>query len=449
MSTDKNRTALVRELIDTAVRAGADAADAVFVRSLALSAGVRNGQPEDIERSETCDLGLRVFVGKKPAIVSATTLDPARFRDLADRAVAMARVLPEDSFAGLAENALHGEFDAQGMDLSDTAQPDTAELLSRAREAEDAAFAVSGVTKSSGAGASCGRTELVLASSAGFSGAYSRTRHSASVSVLAGSGTAMQRDYDYHSAVHLADLDPAARIGRSAGEHAVARLNPARPRTGKMTVLFDPRVAGSIAGHLTAAINGASVARGTSFLKDRLGTRLFTPGVSVIDDPTRIRGLASRPFDGEGVRAGPLHLVEDGVLQCWILDSRSARQLALPSSNGRAARGPSAPPQPSTSNLYIAAGSLSPDALMSGITEGIYITEMMGSSVSMLTGDYSRGASGFMIRDGKLAEPVAEFTVAGNLTDMFARLIPADDLEFRRGTDAPTLRIDDMSIAGV
>ena len=436
---------LLSDLIGRARAAGADAADAVLVAGTSLSVQRRLGRTEHLERSEGRDLGLRVFVGRRAAVVSSTAVDPAGFAALAERAVAMARVVPEDPYAGLADEARVVE--SAPLDLCDPAEPDAAALIARASAAEEAALAVAGVTNSEGAEAGFGRAEAVLVTSAGFAARYARTSHSVSAAALAGSGTDMQRDYDYSTTVHLADLEDAAGIGHSAGERAVARLNPSRPRTAKLPVVYDPRVAASLLGHLAGAINGASVARGTSFLKDRLGSRLFPAGIDIIDDPRRRRGLRSRAFDGEGVPTAELALVSDGVLMSWLLDSRSARQLGL-RTTGHAARGTGGPPVPAASNLYLCAGTLSPAALMSDIREGVYLTELMGMGVNGITGDYSRGAAGFMIRDGAIAEPVAEITVAGHLLEMFAHMIPADDLRFRRGTDAPTIRVEGMTMAG-
>lgn len=438
---------LLEQLVALARTQGADAADAVLVRGTSLGVQVRQGRTEELERSEHNDIGLRVFMGARSAIVSATSADPTGFRQLATQAIAMARVVPEDRLSGLCDQAATGPVDAAGFDLEDPTEPDVAALTERAGRAEAAALAVTGVANSLGASAGFGRNEVVLVTSRGFSGRYARTSHSVSAAVLAGSGTDMQRDYDGHSVVHLQDLDDAAAIGHSAGERAVARLNPTRPKTARMPVLYDPRVSGSLLGHLAGAINGASVGRGTSFLKDRLGTRILREGLHVTDDPRRLRGLRSRPFDGEGVITRPLVLVEDGILKSWVLDGRSARQLGL-STTGHASRGTSGPPSPSTTNLSLSAGTMSPAELMADITEGLYIIEMMGSAVSGITGDYSRGATGFMIRNGALAEPVAEITVAGNLLTMLAELTPASDLVFRRGTDAPTIRIDGMTVAG-
>ena len=435
---------LVSDLIRQARIAGADAADAVLVNGTSLSVASRQGKIEHLERSEGRDLGLRVFVGKRAAIVSSSSLDPAGFRGLIERALAMAKVVPEDPFTGLAETWAPPE--TTGLDMADPAEPTPDALAARAA-AEDAAFSVPGITNSEGAEAGYGRTEVVLVTSAGFAGHRIGTSHSISATALAGNGTAMQRDYDYDSKVYFADLDDPARIGKSAGERAIARLNPIRPKTARLPVVFDPRVAGGLLGHLAGAINGGSVARGTSFLKDKLHSRIFAAGINIHDDPRRIRGLRSRAFDGEGTPTRARALIQDGILTTWLLDSRSARQLGM-TSTGHASRGTSGPPSPSATNLYLAAGTLTPQALMADIQEGLYITEMIGMGVNGVTGDYSRGAAGFMIRGGVLAEPVAEVTVAGNLPEMFANMVPASDLVFRRGTDSPTVRIDCLTMAG-
>ena len=436
---------LLADLIARARAAGADAADAVLVSGTSMSIQRRLGQTEHVERSEGRDLGLRVFLGQQVAIVSATAVDPSGFDDLVERALAMARVVPPDPFTGLAETARPP--DTTDLDMADPTEPTAEALIKRASLAEDAARAVPGVTNSEGAEAGFGRHEIVLVTSAGFAGRRVGTSHSVSATALAGSGTGMQRDYDYHGTVYLSDLDDPVAIGRSAGEKAVHRLNPTRPATGKLPVVFDPRVAGSMLGHLSGAINGAGIARGTSFLREKLGQRIFAPGIFVHDDPRRVRGARSRVFDGEGTPTAPRALIEDGVLTTWLLDSRSARQLGL-TSTGHASRGTSGPPSPAPSNLYLAAGAMTPAELMADIRLGLYVTEMIGMGVNGITGDYSRGAAGFMIRDGQLAEPVAEITIAANLIDMFQNLTPASDLRFRRGTDSPTVRIEGMTMAG-
>jgi PmbA protein len=360
--------------------------------------------------------------------------------------VAVARVVPEDPYGGLAEREAP-PADAGPLDLDDPAEPDAAALLARAAAAEEAALAVPGVTNSEGAEAGFGRTEVVLVTSQGFAGRYVRSSHSLSATALAGSGTAMQRDYDYSTAVHLADLDDAAEIGHSAGERAVLRMNPTRPRTARVPVVFDPRVASSLVGHFASAINGASVARGTTFLKDRMGERVFGPGITIHDDPRRRRGLRSRPFDAEGIAGRKQNLVEDGVLKTWVLDCATARELGM-TSTGHASRGVSSTPSPGATNLHLEPGTQSPEQLIADIADGFYVNDMIGMGVNLVTGDYSRGAAGFWIENGKITYPVSEVTIAGHLTDIFRSLTPANDLTFRYGTNAPTLRVEGLTVAG-
>src|SRR5579871_2428999 len=437
---------ILDDLLARAAKAGADAADAVLAEGASLTIAERLGKPEKLERAEGRDLGLRVFIGKRQAIVSSTDFSPVALAELAERAVAMARAVPEDPFCGLAEP---GEIARSfpELDLNDPKEPSVAELTARLREAEDAARAVPGVTNSEGAEAGWGRGEIALAASNGFRNGYVGSSSSVSVSVLAGEGTGMERDYDFTSAVYGADLEPAATVGRRAGEKVVKRLNPRKAATGKVPVVFDPRVANSLVSHLAGAINGAGIARGVSFLKDKLGERVLPAGVDIVDDPHRRRGPRSKPFDGEGLPNRKSLLVEDGILKTWVLDLRSARQLGL-KSTGHAARGTSSPPGPSTSNLYLPPGKSSRAGLMADIASGFYCTELIGFGVNNVTGDYSRGAAGFWIERGEIAYPVSEITIAGNLKDMFLNLAAADDLVFRYGTDAPTLRVDGMTVAG-
>jgi len=416
-----------------------------MVTSLSVGVTLRAGKTEHLERADSRDLGLRVFVGQRSAIVSSSSLDPANFARLAEQAIAMARVVPEDPYGGLATEAcLPDAVDLEGCDLS---EPDTASLVARAKIAEDAAMAVGGVTQTDGANAGYGRGQSSLVTSAGFAGHTARSAHSLSVSAIAGTGTGMQTDYDFTSAVFLADLEDAGLIGRNAGERAVHRLNPIRPKTAILPVVYDPRVSAGLLGHFIGAINGASIARGTSFLKDSLGKQVFAPGIIIRDDPRRVRGFRSRVFDGEGVPTMTRDLIADGVLTGWLLDSRTARQLGL-KTTGNASRGTSAPPSPSATNLTLQPGTLTPAELMADIKEGLYVTELMGTAVNGITGDYSRGASGFMIRNGVLAEPVGEITIAGTLQHIFAHMVPANDLRLRRGTDAPTVRVDGLTMAG-
>ncbi|MFM2043767.1 MAG: putative Protein pmbA (Protein tldE) [Pseudomonadota bacterium] len=438
--------ALLDDLLRRAKAAGADAADALLVDAASLSLSMRLGKPEGLERAEAGDLGLRVFVGRRIAVVSTTDRSPAMLQELAERAVAMARSVPEDEFSSLADPDQIAT-DWADLDLDDPEEPSAEALIGAARIMEEAARAVPGVTNSDGADGSWSRSTVALAASNGFMGGYSVSRRSLSVSVLAGEGTGMERDYDYHSCVYGSDLEAPELIGRRAGERAVARLKPRKMKSQAVPVIYDPRVSGGLLGHLSSAINGAAIARGTSFLKDRMGQRVFAPGIQVIDDPLVRRGLRSKPFDGEGIATSRRAIIDDGVLTTWFLDLRSARKLGL-TTTGHASRGTGGPPSPAPTNLYLAPGRLSPAELMADIREGLYITSLMGSAINGVTGDYSRGASGFWIENGTIAYPVAEVTVAGNLKSMFQTLTPASDLEFRHGVDAPTVRIDGMTVAG-
>jgi PmbA protein len=436
------------DLVVRAARAGADAADAVFAADASLDVAVRLGKLEDVGRSESEGLGLRVFVGKRSASVSTSDLSDDALAGLVERAVAMAREAPEDEWAGLApaERLMHGG--APMLDLDDGGTPDPESLRDLALAAEASARSVPGVTNSEGGGASAGRSVWALATSTGFAGGYGSSGYSVSASVLAtGKGGAMERDYAHHFTRRRDRLDDAGTIGRRAGERAVARVDPGRVASGAMPVVFDPRVGASLLGHLAGAIAGQAITRRTSFLLDALGIRIFADGVCVCDDPHRPHGLRSRPFDGEGLPVSPTTIVEGGVLQTWLLDSASARQLQL-EPTGHAARGGGGAPGVSTSNLYMAAGAVPVETLIGEIPRGVYVTELIGQGVNGVTGDYSRGAAGFLIEDGVVTTPVAEFTVAGDLKDMFAHLTPANDLEFRYATNVPTLRVDGMTVAG-
>ncbi|SFS01372.1 TldD/PmbA family protein [Sphingomonas jatrophae] len=440
----ESRTA---DLVAAATRSGADAADALYVGDAATQVSVRLGELEDVGRSEGEEIGLRVFVGRRSATVSSSDLSADALAALVERAVAMAREAPEDPYAGLAPEDRLLRDEPPAIDADDGGDPAPAALRERALAAEEAARAVAGVTNSEGGGASANRVTIALATSAGFARGYRTTGYGCSASVIAGEGGAMQRDYAFHSARYLEDLEASDAIGRRAGERAVARLGPRKLESGSMPVVYDPRVSASMVGHLLGAINGAGIARRTSFLLGKLGERVFAPGITIVDDPLRLRGLRSKPFDGEGLPTARRELVQDGVLTTWLMDSASARQLGL-EPTGHAARGTGGAPGASGSNTYLAAGTLSRDDLIADIKLGVYVTELIGQGVNGITGDYSRGASGFVIRDGRIAEAVAEITVAGNLTDMFLHMTPASDLEFRHAVDAPTLRIDGMAIAG-
>ena len=432
-------------LVEAARVAGADAADAVAVRSLALAIELRDGAVEETESAEGDDIGLRVLVGKRQAVVSTNDL-AGDLGALAERAVAMARAAPEDEYAGLADPDLLAH-DFPDLDLIDPEMPNVVQLEAMARAAEEAALSVPGVAKSGGASASAGFGGMVLVTSHGFRGAFLGSNRALSMTAIAGEGTGMERDYDYSSVRHGADLESADKIGRTAGERAVARVGPRKVSTRKVPVVFDRRVAGTLVSHLASAANGASVARKTSFLRDKMGAKLFADGVRIIDDPLRKRGLRSHPFDGEGVAGKRLALIDDGVLRSWLLDCATARELKL-MTTGHAQRGTSSTPSPGPSNLHMEAGTVSPDELIADIKDGFYVTDLIGMGVNMVTGDYSRGASGFWIENGKRTYAVSEVTIAGHLLDMFRTLTPADDLEFRYGTNAPTLRLEGLTVAG-
>ncbi len=438
---------LLAELLDSARAAGADSADALMVEGTSLSVRWRMGELEQLDRSESTDMGLRVFVGARQAVVSSTDFSRDTLSDVVERAVAMARAAPEDPYCGLAEpDQIANETPV--IDLFDATEPEAEVLIEAAREAEDAGRAVSGVTNSEGAEAGWGQAGIALAATNGFAGAYRTSSHSLGVSLLAGEGLGMERDYDYSVTVHREDLDDPGTLGRNAGERAVRRLGARKVETQQVPVIYDRRVSRGLLGHFARAINGAAISRGTSFLREDMDKPVFEGSIGIIDDPHRERGLSSRPFDGECLANGRRALVNNGVVRSWILDLASARQLGL-RSTGHASRSPSGPPSPSASNLYMEPGNCSPEELIADIGSGFYVTELMGQGVNIVTGDYSRGATGFWIENGEIAWPVSEMTIAGNLRDMFASLRPADDLEFRYGTNMPTVRIEGMTVAGV
>ncbi|MEM5495034.1 TldD/PmbA family protein [Hoeflea sp. AS16] len=435
--------ATAERLIGRARSAGADQADAVVVRSRSRSASVRNGQVENTQSSESDDFSLRVFVGQKVATVHAG--QGADETALAERAVAMARVSPEDPHACLADADMLAKS-WPDLELYDPTEPSAESLIEAATAAEAAALSVPGVSSSVGAGAGTGLFGMVLATSHGFSGAYERSGFSRSVSVIAGEGVRMERDYDFDSRVFFSDLDDAEEIGRRAGERAAARVNPRKVKTGSnVTVVFDPRASRGLIGHLVSAINGASVARKTSFLKDMMGKKVAIDGLTLTDNPFVRRGSASRPFDGEGVSVGPLTMVEDGVLQQWYLTTAVARELGL-KSNGRAGRGSGV--SPSSTNVIVNPGPQTPEDLIASVGNGFYVTELIGQGVNGVTGEYSRGASGFWIENGKLSFAVSEVTIASNLKDMFKRMTLANDIDAKYSIAAPTIAIEGMTLAG-
>ena len=443
----KDAQAILETLIKDAQAAGAEAADAVLYHSVSSGVSWRMGKLEDVERSESADLGLRVIIGKRQASVSTTDHSPASLKELAERCAAMAKAAPEDKYSGLAPKDRLAKGPFKELDLGDYDEPSTDALKARAAECEAAALAVEGVTNSSGAGASYGEGQKWLITSDGFFGQSGGSNHSVSVSVLARDGAGMERDYDYDSKTHYVDMKAASVIGASAGEKAVARLSPRKIKSRAAPVIYDNRLSRSLISSLAGAVNGAAIARGVSFLKDKMGEDIFAKGVNIIDDPHVPRGAGSRPFDGEGVANDRIDLIKDGRLTAWFLNSAQARQLET-ETNARATRGAGGAPGSSSTNLYLERGDRSPEQLMMDAKEGLLVTDMFGPQVNPNTGDYSVGCSGFWFEAGAIAYPVSEITIAGNLLEMFKSLQPANDLEFLGSTNAPSVLIETMTIAG-
>jgi PmbA protein len=446
MTNRIDRLDVAADLVAQAVAAGADGADVMVVDSTSISVSCRLGRAETTERAQSLEAGLRVFVGRRQAIAGSSDLSAEGLAALVDRSLAMVGEVPEDPYCGL---AAHDEIcgEPPALDSFDGTAITPERLLDASMAAEDAARAVPGVSNSEGAEATWAMTHTAVAASNGLVAQYRRSSGSLAVSVLAAGKAGMERDYDYTAAVYAADMRAPEAVGRAAGERTVRRLNPRKIGSARLPVVFEPRVARSLLGHLAGAVNGAAIARKTSFLKDRMDTAVFPPGVEVVDDPLRTRGLKSRPIDHEGIAARPVAIIADGVLASWLLDLRSARQLGL-RSTGHGLRATMTPPSPGQSNLYLTAGTPSPQTLLGEVKRGLYVSELIGFGVNGVTGDYSRGASGFWIENGEIAYPVSEITIAGNLIEMFAHLTRANDLEFRYGTDAPTVRIEAMTIAG-
>ena len=440
-------TDLLNDIVQAALKAGADAAEAVSADRRALSVGVRNGGLEDVEREESRDLGLRVFVGQRQASVSASDLSPVTRARLVERAVAMARLAPEDPHAGFApqDRLARGPF--PDLDLFDPSERSAEALERTAAEAEAAALAVDGVARSEGGHASWSSSRWRLVTSHGFDGSYEGSAFSLGVGVIAEKDGAMERGGESRSTRHLSDLPGAEQIGRKAGERAVARVGPRKIASTTAPVIFDNRMAGQIVSPALGAISGPSIARGTSFLKDRMGQRVFAEGVSLIDDPFRPRGMGSTPFDDEGVAVEKRALFDDGVLTTWLLNSAAARQLGL-GSTGHASRGLAGPSGVSTHNLHMTPGERDLAGLMADAGTGLLITSMFGPSLNGNTGDWSAGVSGFWFEDGQIAYPVSEVTVAGTLTELYLRMQRGSDLEFRSSFNVPSLMFDAVAIAG-
>jgi len=447
MSTHIDDIELANHAIERLKAFGADASDVLISASASLSVSCRLSEIEDLERAESRDIGLRAFIGQSQAFVSASGADHSMIDTLAERAVAMARNTLADPYCGLADvTRLAKKWD--DLDLLDHYEPSAEELSKLALEIEDQARSHEGITNSEGAGAGWGHGGTTLVTSHGFAGTYKTSSFSMSCAVLAGTGDKMERDYASHSARHFSDLDSPKDIGDRAAKRALDRLNPRKIKSMKAPVIFDKRVSASLIGHLMGAISGSAVARGTSFLRQNMGQMIMPKGVSIIDDPLRQRGLRSAAFDGEGLPMSLLKPIDGGMLTCWLLESATAKQLGL-ESNARAGRGIGSPPGPSATNIHMEAGQRSVEEMMRDIGEGFLVTELIGMGVNGVTGDYSRGASGFWIENGEIAYPISEVTIADNLRDMFASLEPASDLSFRQSVNAPSILIPKMSLAGL
>ena len=440
---------LTAALLDAARKAGADAADAIAVAGASISIDVRQGRLEQAERSESTDIGLRVFVGRRVANVSASDTRPETMAMMAERAVAMAREAPEDPYAGLADpSQLTRDTDAGPLELADPApEPAPATLEDDARRAEAAALAVPGITQVSSASAGYGARHVHLAATNGFAGGYARTTRSHSVVAIAGTGTGMERDYDGDSRTFQSDLRSPEDVGETAARRTLERMNPRRPKTGAYPVLFDERISSSLIGHLLVAVNGASVAHGSSWARDLLGQPVLPDALSLIEDPLRPRQGASRPFDAEGLPTRRRAIIDNGVLTGWTLDLGTARKLGG-DSTGNAARGTSGGPSPSTWNVALTQGPHSREDLIAQMGTGLLVTSMIGSTINPNTGDYSRGAAGLWVENGQIAYPVSGVTIAGNLREMLRGMIPANDARLYLSRVVPSLLVEGLTLAG-
>ncbi|MEM7745704.1 MAG: TldD/PmbA family protein [Pseudomonadota bacterium] len=434
-------------LLEAAVKAGAEAADVVVLAESSVGIGVSGGALEEAERSEGREAGLRVLIGGRQACVSSSDTGADALTEMAERAVALAREAPDDPYAGLADPALIGGYpDAVALDMEDPADPPTPEALeAMARAAEDAALAIEGVAQVEQASASTGRTAITVAATNGFHGSYARSSVGVGVSAIAGAGLGRERDFAGESRRHQSDMPTPEWIGDRAGRRAVAALNPRKTPAGAYPVLYDERVSLGLVMHLLSAVNGASVARGSSWLKDRMGEQVLPDGIDVWEDPLIARGSASRPFDAEGIPSAKRAIVENGMLKRWVLDCASARKLGL-QTTGNARRSPSAPPSPGTTNVRITQGERSREDLLRDMGTGLLVTSFIGSSISPTTGSYSRGASGFWVEGGEIAYPVNEITVAGTLPEMLKTLVPANDADPHRGISAPSMLVEGLVI---
>ncbi len=435
-----------QNIIDLTLKAGASDCDVVLAKSHGKSISCRFQKIEDLDESNEKTIGIRALVDHRQAFVSSSDIETDNVDKLVTKCVEMAKLAPIDDTAVLGDSSMF-EHDAPDLDLFEKEEVNTETLIEAVKECEDAALSVKGITNSEGAGASSSKGEFFLATSNGFQGGYQSSSSSVSCSVLAGQGQDMERDYEYAVKRHISDLPSAKEIGLTAAEKTLKRLNAKKISSTKLPVVFDKRISNDLLGYLASSISGTSIARGTSFLKDSLGKQIFNKDVTIIDDPAINRGLGSKPFDGEGVKVEKRELVSNGKLNTWILNTSTAKKLGL-KTTGNASRSVGSPPGVSTSNLYMTNGLKSYDDILSSINYGFYATELIGMGVNLVTGDYSMGASGMLIEKGEITHAVSEVTIASNLKEIFMNLSAANDLEFKYRTNAPTVLIESMTLAG-
>lgn len=437
---------VLNELLARAKFHGAETADAIATHGRSLSVTVRDHELEDVDNSEGKDIGLRVMIGQRQASVSSSDVSSLSIDKLAERAVAMARLAPEDPYCGLAPKEL---LQSKKLDLQlfDDSQMTPAKLKARAHEVEAATETVKGVSRAEGSSASWSSSAIYFKTSHGFEGGWRSSRHGLSGVAIAELDGAMERDYAYEGARWLEDLPTPQSIGQEAGTRVAARMGAAQMKSGAMPIIFDRRVANSLIAAIFGAISGTSIARGTSFLKDKMGEQIFAPGINIIDDPHLIRGHGSRPWDGEGVVTQRHEIIKDGKLTTWLLNCGTAKQLGL-KTTGHAMRGIGGPPGVSSTNSWLEAGNLSPEDLCLQMGNGLLISEMFGPSLNNNTGDYSVGVAGFEVKNGQRGAPVNEVTIAGNLLEVYKTLVPANNLKFDGSKCAPSVLVEGLTLAG-
>ena len=440
---------VTQKLLDQAKLMGADEADVIATKGQSLNVDVRQGALENADRAEGTEVGLRVLVSKRQAIVSSSDISEDTLQLMVERAIAMAKDAPEDKYAGLANvDQLTKETDLFGLEICDPApEPSPSKLQEEAERAEASALQVSGVSKVSDASASYGKYSVFMAASNGFTANYERSSHSVSCVAIAGEGSDMERDYDADTRVYQSDLRSPEEIGRTAGSRAVERLQPRRPTTGNYPVLYDERISSGLVSHFLSAINGAAIARGSSWLKDSLGKQVLSKTCRLVEDPHRLRCGASRLYDSEGLATKKREIVSNGILNEWTLDLASSRKLDMkPTAN--AARGVSSNPSPTNWNIELSSREDPHDNLLKEMGTGLLVTSLIGSTINANTGDYSRGASGFWVEDGQICYPVSEITIAGNLRDMLKGIILGNDARKHLSYVVPSILVESMTLAG-